>query len=150
MSDLANDLVFDLWFIPPAPHSAWFSRLDWYLNWQMCKGLAHRNAPPHAEIFRLAGEYGLQVDSSASGIAEAPLMISGRGLLPTKACVVVGYDGELKDWLTQVKLITFNMQATNSRVYLPKGASIVKAVGIWEKLKGRCVAEFLEDNLENP
>ena len=113
----------------------------------MCKGLAHRNAPPHAEIFRLAEEHGLQLDNSAAATG-APLMISGRGLLPAKACVVVGYNGELKDWLTQVNWITFQMQATNSRVYLPTGASIVQAAGIWDQLKGHCVAEFLEDNRE--
>ncbi len=148
MSELAYDLVFDLWIIPPAKHSAWFSRLDWYLNWQMCKGLAHRNTPPHAEIFRLAGEHGIPVDSSPSGMADAPLMISGRGLVPAKACVVVGYNGELKDWLTQAKWITFQMQATNSRVHLPAGASTAKAVAIWEKLEGSCVAEFVEDHRE--
>jgi hypothetical protein len=148
MSELANDMIFDLWIIPPATHSAWFSRLDWYLNWQMCKGLSHRNAPPHAEVFRLAGEHGLTIDAPLPGLGEAPLMISGQRLLPTKACVVLDYTGDLKTWLSEAKSITSQMQIKNSRVYLPAGASVAKAVEIWEKLKGTCLVEFMDDERE--
>jgi|GEM_PF-3639612 len=139
----------DLWFVPPSSHSAWFSRLDWYLNWQMCKGLSHRNAPPPAEIFRLAEEHGLKVENSGLDLDHAPLMISGQGLIPAQACVVLGFRGELKEWLTQVKTIAFQLQAPHARVYLPTGAERSKAVSLWEKLTGNCTAEFIDDSQEH-
>jgi hypothetical protein len=54
----------------------------------------------------------------------------------------------LKEWLTQVKTIAFQMQSDHARVHLPAGCDRAKAVGLWEKLTGHCSAEFIEDSQE--
>ncbi len=139
----------DLWFVPPAQHSAWFTRLDWYLNWQMCKGLQHRVAPPAAELFRLAEEYNVKIGNQGLDSDHAPLLVSGQGLIPARACVVLNFTGELKSWLASAKALAFQMQAEHARIHLPRGAEKAQAVGIWEKLTGHCTAEFIEDNQEH-
>ena len=137
----------DLWIVPPHSNSNWFTRLDWYLNWQMCKALAHRHLPPPAEVFRLAHDYGIPVDENKTS-NQAPLMVACAGKLPTDACVVLEFESELKDWLTKANTIAFQMQAKSARIYLPTGQARAKALGIWEKLRGTCTAEFMEDHQE--
>ncbi len=138
----------DLWFVPPSTHSAWFSRLDWYLNWQMSKGLAHSHAIPSADLFRLAGEHGVTIEPAQTLPPHAPLMISGVGLIPAKACVVLPFNGQLETWLAQAKAIAFELRATTARIYLPAGTGQTEAAGSWRKLTGTCTAEFTEDTTE--
>lgn len=144
----SSEQLTDIWFVPPSSDSAWFSRLDWYLNWQMCKGQAHETAIPAAELFRIGEDHNLKIISPKPLPASAPLMVSGAGLIPAKTCVMLPYKGELKDWLEKAKAVAFDFQAVSARVYLPNGATTAKAVGYWEKLTGTCTAEFIEDTRE--
>ncbi|NJL25506.1 MAG: hypothetical protein HC902_10270 [Calothrix sp. SM1_5_4] len=53
----------DLWVLPSPRYSHWLSRLDWYLNWQICKGLAYGGLHLPAELYRISEEYGVAVPS---------------------------------------------------------------------------------------
>lgn len=142
-----SELPFDLWIIPPTPRSRWFARLDWYLNWQMCKGLAHRSTPPPPDLFRLAEEYGFKVESRTTAVG-APLIISAKGHLPTKACLVLPFEDNAKDWLASAKNIASQILAMRARVFLPAGLESEKCQNIWNKVPGTCEAEFMEDDQE--
>ena len=134
----------DLWIVPPSHHSAWFAQLDWYLNWQMCKGLTHKPAVPDAQVYRLAEAYDVKVDSSKL-TKEAPLLIACRDLAPAAQCLVLPYTGDLKQWLVEAKTIAFKMKCESVQVFLPAGVSSDKAEKAWIGLNGECRAEFTND-----
>jgi hypothetical protein len=134
----------DLWIVPPSSHSAWFAQLDWYLNWQMCKGLTHKPATVDAEVYRLAQAYEVPV-SSPKIAKDAPLLIACRGLSPAGQCLVLPYTGDLKQWLLEAKTIAFKMKCENVQVFLPADASADKAEKTWIGLNGECRAEFIND-----
>jgi hypothetical protein len=134
----------DLWIVPPSHHSAWFARLDWYLNWQMCKGLIHKPGTVDAEVYRLAAAYEVPVISPKIG-KEAPLLISCRGLSPAGQCLVLPFSGDLKQWLVEAKTIAFKMKCESVQIFLPAGADADKAEKTWIGLSGECRAEFTND-----
>lgn len=138
----------DLWIVPPPNHSAWFSRLDWYLNWQMIKGTSHRSMPPAAELFRLLHENGMEMDVMPSN-ENAPLLISARGLTPASQCLVLPMRGDLKEWIEEAKDIAVKLQCESAQVFLPAGADEEKAEKIWAKLEGKCAAQFTTDIQEH-
>ena len=133
----------DLWIVPPASHSAWFSRLDWYLNWQMSRGLNHRQSPLAAELFRISEEHGLRIDAHDPLDEQAPLLVSGRNLVPAKACVVLPYHGDLQEWLAQAQSIASKLKSTRAQVFLPTGAQVKSPSKSW-KLP-LCPADFTND-----
>lgn len=134
----------DLWIVPPSQHSAWFAHLDWYLNWQMCKGLVHRTATPDAQVFMLAKEYEIPVSSSTVS-EKSPLLISCGTLVPAKSCLVLPFKGDLKEWLIEAKTIAFKLMCANVHIFLPAGSETDKAEKAWSKLSGECTVTFFED-----
>lgn len=135
----------DLWIVPPSQHSAWFAQLDWYLNFQMCKGMAHQPAVPDAHVFRLAHEYGVKVEESPLP-AGAPLLIACKNLAPAAHCLVLPFNGDLKNWMVEAKTIAFKMKCESVEVFLPAGVDASKAEKIWTGLNGECRAVFTDDN----
>src|SRR4051812_13653439 len=81
---------YDLWIIPPAAHSQWFARIDWYLNWQMSKGLAFQRQKPSVELFRIIESAGLNYLAEPES-PSTPLMIASAGKVGSERCVVIDY-----------------------------------------------------------
>lgn len=136
----------DLWVVPPSNHSAWFARLDWYLNWQMCKGLAHRPARPSPEVERLAAEYDIPIPFAASA-DPGPLLIASHGLVPAEKCLVLPYAGDLKAWLTRMARVAEELRSDSVAVFLPSGVSRGSAESLWP---GPMEARFVEDQEDWP
>lgn len=134
----------DLWIVPPSSHSAWFAQLDWYLNWQMCKGLTHKPVVADAQMYRLAEAYEVQIQSAPLS-KNAPLLIAAREFLPAAQCLVLPYGGDLKQWLLEAKTIAFKMKCESAQVFLPSGADAEKAEKTWMGLSGECRAIFTND-----
>ncbi len=134
----------DLWIVPPSSHSAWFAHLDWYLNWQMCKGQSHQAPVPEAQVYRLAAEYGLSVSDSPLA-KNSPLLIACKNLTPADQCLVLPFGGDLKKWLIEAKTIAFKMKCENVQVFLPAGSDVAGAEKTWDKLSGDCTAKFTHD-----
>jgi hypothetical protein len=134
----------DLWIVPPMQHSAWFAHLDWYLNWQMCKGLAHKSLALDAQMYRLAEEYDIPVESPHSA-DKAPLLIACKNLSPADYCLVLPFKGDLKDWLVEAKTIAFKIKAADVHIFLPIGADVDKAEKAWSKMSGECEVHFTAD-----
>lgn len=134
----------DLWIVPQSSHSAWFAQLDWYLNWQMCKGLTHKAAVADAQMYRLAEAYEVRMESPPLN-KEAPLLVACREFLPAPQCLVLPFGGDIKQWLLEAKTIAFKMKCASAHVFLPAGAQADKAEKTWIGLSGECRASFTND-----
>lgn len=132
---------FDLWVLPTPRQSRWFSQLDWYLNWQMCKGLAYAGLHLPAETYRVAEEYGVPVfprDARTSSL----LLVASRGRVPSERCLVLECEDSLKDWLQTIRGHVERLGVTNVRVFLPTGMSVKDAQKSW---KGADTVSFVAD-----
>ena len=138
----------DLWVVPPPPHSAWFARLDWYLNWQMSKGLAHRPAKLSSAIERLAAEYEIVIPSIP--IADpASLLIACKGLVPAEKCIVLPFNGDLTEWLAQISNLTRDLVALSVSIFLPANISLEGAQKIWSTRESAHDVRFIADHEES-
>ncbi|MGZ3722278.1 MAG: hypothetical protein ACXVA9_05075 [Bdellovibrionales bacterium] len=124
---------YDLWIIPPAAHSQWFARIDWYLNWQMSKGLAHQRQKPSVELFRVMEEAGIQFHSEPES-PSAPLMVASAGKVGSERCIVLDYKNDLKPWLQFIHQLCAGLHSKRALVYLPKGVNSAEAKTQWSKL----------------
>lgn len=135
----------DLWILPPPAHSHWFSHIDWYLNWQMCKGLTHTPVKPPAELFQVMEEGGLNIIMDPP-VETAPLMVASLGRLPAAKCVVLPYTKGVKTWLKQAHHLATSLHAIRIRVFLPHGADDKEARETWSGYSGAAIeAEFTTD-----
>jgi hypothetical protein len=123
----------DMWVLPPPAQSKWFARIDWYLNWQLCKGLAHERRRPSVELFRIMEEGGIAYTDTPV-TANAPLMVISHGRVPASQCVVIENAKTLKDWLASARTLMSAMHTRKARIFLPEGASVVQASEIWRSL----------------
>ena len=138
----------DLWVVPPSNHSAWFARLDWYLNWQMCKGLAHRPMLPCAEVESLANEYGIPIPY-AQVADPGPLLISTRGLVPAEKCIVLPYNMDLNGWVRQAASIATSLGVTRLCIFLPAGTPVDSGLSVWSNLGSNIEVSFIMDQEES-
>ncbi len=140
-----TDSTFDLWVLPPPARSAWFAKIDWYLNWQLCKGLAHETRRPSVEILRVSEENGLAWTEPP--VSEPnPLLVSAKGRLPADRCMILDPGKSLKTWLTRVRDIAGKMQLRRLRVYLPDGIAVTEAQEVWRSFSSQdFTIEFTAD-----
>lgn len=129
--------MHDLWIFPTPRASRWFARMDWYLNWQMCKGLAYAGLHLPADTLRVAGQHGVPVTQD---VPPGPLLIIPGARVPTKKCLVLDDREEALDgWLARAAEHARRLTAETARVFLPAGASVETAEATWTKL-GRPLA----------
>lgn len=121
----------DLWILPTPRKSGWFSRVDWYLNWQMCKALSYPGLHLPSETLRLAQDYEVDLETSIKS-KTLPLMVITGGLVPAKLCVVVE-SSDTREWLQEACAIAEKVQAKKVHVFLPSGIDEEEADRIWPK-----------------
>ncbi|MGE0527166.1 MAG: hypothetical protein AB7G93_20685 [Bdellovibrionales bacterium] len=136
---------FDLWVFPPPRQSKWFARMDWYLNWQMCRGLDYRGLHLPAEVYRVAQEYGVNVPAHPRS-PESVLLVRGEGLVPAQACMVVECSNGMREWLNKVQYIATDLQAKKILVFLPLNTNPEEARSYWDQLSSSDIAaDFVPD-----
>lgn len=124
----------DLWIFAPPEHSAWAARMDWYLNWQMCKGLAHT---------RMSGE---ELPEVATFITkDAPILIASKDRLPAKSCLVLPLLKGEKTWLKKVHAIAHGLGAKKIQVFLSPGMKSEMAKEYWREWEPKIHAVFSND-----
>jgi hypothetical protein len=135
-----------LWVLPTPGHSAWFAKIDWYLNWQMTRGLTHEARQPSTTLMRLTREHGLP-DPIPAVTSPVPLMVSARGRVAAEQCVVIGEPENLSDWLKRVHQLIQALNHSSARIHLPTGASRPKADELWKTLskQSKISIEFIVD-----
>lgn len=121
----------DLWVLPPPRLSAWFPRVDWYLNWQLSKGLAYSGLNLPSETLHLMEQYETPLPRVPEADAEQPLLVLSHNRLPAAKCVVVEMASGLKPWLERVHQIALDLGAKNARVFLPSKATLEEAEKVW-------------------
>jgi hypothetical protein len=126
------DSNHDLWVIPPSAHSQWFARIDWYLNWQMTKGLAFQRQKPPLELLRVLEDTGLtfRPEHAPEG---SPLLVAANGMVGSERCVVVDYQGQLAAWMKTVHGLCGDLHCKRVRIFLPRGATVNEAETLWKK-----------------
>lgn len=144
VTDPAHPLVqpADLWILPVPRKSAWFSVIDWYLNWQMCRALGHVGFQLPHETKSLAEEFDIEIPEAikTSGL---PLMVITGGRVPSPKCLVLDVADDRK-WLEAGADYARELNAGRVRVFLPESFSRENARKAWPKeFKGQI--EFTTD-----
>lgn len=139
----------DLWVLPPPSHSNWFSHVDWYLNWQLCKGLAHSGLSLPIQIYKLAEENQVKLDSERAA-EDSPLMVLSMGRVPAAKCVVLTFSKQLREWLERLHLMAGRLGVQNVRVFLPIGHTSEQAMKVWNTLPGEIQVQFSTDEEATP
>lgn len=121
----------DLWVLPTPRYSRWFTRLDWYLNWQMCKGLAYGGLHLPAETYQTAEENGVPILPCLENINTSPLLVSSQGLIPANGCLVLEGADDPKKWLARIAQLAVQLSAKKLHVFLPTGVTISQAEKWW-------------------
>lgn len=130
-----------LWVLPPPGKSAWFAKIDWYLNWQLTRGLVHEPRRPSAELMRLTRDLDLPAPT-ATDWTQAPLMVSAHGRLDAEQCVVLAMQGSLHEWLRQIHTVATRLGVQKLRVFLPTGMDRSDALDFWQKISKQDTLEI--------
>lgn len=112
----------DLWIVPDLEKSQWTAKLDWYLNFQICKASRHHTHSLPAYLKEVLVETELEKKSLRTKDT-APLMIASSELLPNKWVVILPWQGDLSAWTSQVFEIWQKLKEPTMRVFLPPGQS---------------------------
>ena len=112
----------DLWIVPHLEKSQWTARLDWYLNFQICKSSRHKHAQTDAVVNEVLKETGLEKFYRPVS-AQAPLMIASEQLLPNKWVVVLPWAEDMSSWSKEVFQIWNGLKEPTLRIFLPPGQS---------------------------
>ncbi len=121
----------DLWIVTDIDRSRWTAKLDWYLNFQLCKASRHKSA--HLQPFVSA-----VLQETELGIPDvrlkpnAPLMISSENLLPNKWVVVIPWNEDMDQWAKAISNIWVNLKEPSLRVFLPPGQSAGRLQQEWQ------------------
>lgn len=112
----------DLWILCDLEKSPWTAKIDWYLNFQICKSSRHhsQSLPEFlSEVLEKTEleKKNIQLDKSA------PLMIASQDLLPNKWVVLLPWNNDMAGWSTQAFEIWKKLNKPSLRVFLPPGQS---------------------------
>lgn len=110
----------DLWIVPSPERSQWFAHIDWYLNFQMCKGRHHTRVKPSPELFHILEEGGLEYQETPA-VNKAPLLVISGGRIPTEKCLLIDGDEPMKEWLKTAEQVAHKLKAKHVHVFLPQG-----------------------------
>lgn len=135
----------DLWVLPPPRASAWFSRVDWYLNWQLSKGIAYSGLHLPNEVLRLSEDYEVPLPAPTPLPENAPLLVLSLGRLPSSKCTVVDSKTFGKAWLEQIHEICLNLDVKNVHIFLPAKMDLAEAKKTWSAKFASREARFTAD-----
>lgn len=125
----------DLWIVPDLEKSQWTAKLDWYLNFQICKSARHETPQLSSFVSEVLAESELEkipVPTTKSW----PLMIASERLLPCKWVVVVPWNGSISSWAEKSFEVWQNLKEPSLRVFLPPGQSTGSFEGSWNSYRG--------------
>ncbi|MEK2687972.1 hypothetical protein [Bdellovibrio sp. GT3] len=124
----------DLWVVPQLGKSQWTGKLDWYLNFQLCKSSRHNSANVPVFLNEVIKETEMQKFYRPVANS-APMMIATESLLPNRWVVVVPWDDNLGSWCESISQVWSGLQQPTLRVFLPPGQSTGNFQQAWSKLQ---------------
>jgi hypothetical protein len=122
----------DLWVVPQLGKSQWTAKLDWYLNFQLCKSSRHVSPQVPVYLNEVIKEAELE-KFYRPVVKTAPLMIASEPLLPNKWVVVVPWDDNLNSWTESIFQVWTGLNQPTMRIFLPPGQSTGTLQQSWVK-----------------
>lgn len=110
----------DLWIVPDLTKSQWTAKLDWYLNFQICKSSRHKTPVLPEFVNEVLTETELEKPQINSD-QDAPLMIASQALLPNKWVIVVSWNDDITAWSLKTYEIWQKLKQPSLRIFLPPG-----------------------------
>lgn len=120
----------DLWIMPDLEKSNWTAKLDWYLNFQICKSSRHVSPNVPTFLKEVISETGLDKKIIPSN-PKFPLMIASENLLPNKWVVMIPWDNDIAQWASQSFEIWQKLKEPSIRVFLPPGQNAGSLQSTW-------------------
>lgn len=122
-----------LWILPPPSESAWSTRIDWYLGFQLRRGLPHRRFDFSSDMRQLMEAYE-ETLPKIPRTDESPLMIASENLLPNHQTVMIPQTAtENKEWVTTCHRVWKGLGSPATRIFLPKSISRPDFEKAWPK-----------------
>ena len=122
----------DLWICPDTMNSHWAVEIDWQLNHQIRKGLAHKTQAMDAEVKGLL--YENQISWNDIQAATNSLMIACSFQLPARWTLVLPWNGQLQKWVQSVFQHWKNLKEPTLRIFLPQNIAMADFSREWQKL----------------
>lgn len=133
-----------LWILPSLTESGWSTRIDWYLGFQLRRGLPHRRFDFSSDMRQLMEAYE-ETLPKIPRTEELPLMIASENLLPNHQTVLIPSkptDGA--EWVKSCKRVWKGLGSPITRIFLPKSISGTE----FEKTWGKSQASAADDAIE--
>lgn len=120
-----------LWVIPDVSNSSWTMKIDWYLNFQICRAQRHsmRHLPEYVD--KVIDQTGLDkpvVTTSDS----STLLIASENLLPNKWVALVPLHKNYAQWVQQVAETWASLGHPTLRIFLPAGQKAGQFNELWQ------------------
>jgi hypothetical protein len=108
----------DLWIIPDKKNLPLFSKIDWYLNFQLTRASEHKRQALPPQLVSISSENSLP-DFSVISAKEAPLMVLAEMGLPTKTLIEISAREKMQTWVTDIYKTWKDLGQPSLRVFLP-------------------------------
>lgn len=122
----------DLWILPASGQSHWTEKLDWYLNFQICKASRHVAPQVGGFITEVLTETEIPALEIKAG-RQAPLMIASASLLPNKWVVILPITSNFDAWVAEIARVWKDLGSPTFRAFLPPGQSAGRLLELWHK-----------------
>ncbi|MGE9746555.1 hypothetical protein [Bdellovibrio bacteriovorus] len=121
----------DLWIVPDLEKSPWTAKLDWYLNFQVCKSSRHQS-PTLPDFLGSVLEQTELNKPAVPAVSDKPLMIASDKLLPNKWVVILPWNDDLTPWTAEIFRIWKNLNEPTLRIFMPPGQSTGNLQIAWQ------------------
>ena len=121
----------DLWIVPDAGNSRWSVKIDWYLNFQICKAERHVSRALPEFVSDVLSETGLEKPALKYS-PQAPLLIPSENLLPNKWVAVLPLHKNYTQWVSDIARTWASLHNPTLRVFLPPGQNAGSFNELWQ------------------
>ncbi len=122
----------ELWLVPSAVQSRWNVKIDWYLNFQICKAGRHTSKRSADFLNYVVSETGL--DKVNLNLKDNDtLLISSQNLLPNRWVAVID-NTDFKSWVNESYKVWHSLNCPTLRVFLPTGQNAGSFNQLWHTL----------------
>ncbi len=122
----------DMWVCPDLLNSRWATQLDWHLNHQMRKGLAHKTQMLDANVKGLL--YENQISWNDVQAHSENLMVACSLQLPARWVLVLPWNGQLQKWVQSIFQNWENLSKPQARIFLPQNIAMADFSRNWQKV----------------
>lgn len=121
--------------IPPLDKSAWSTRIDWYLGFQLRRGVPHKRFEFSNDIRQLMESYEAPLPRIPR-LDSAPLMVASETRLPNHQTVLIPEADSTQEWAKSCHRIWRGLGRPPTRVFLPKGVTRDQFERAWPREPG--------------